>query len=233
MYSKKTALITGAGRRIGANIAIYLAKKKWNIVLHYNNSGTEAEAIAKVISKMSVEVELVRCDLSTMDHNIMEINADQIDLLINNASCFENDNISNYNHDSIMKHLKVNLVAPMLLTKLFVEKSSGSINPCIINLLDCYSGDLCNSFLSYKLSKESLAHFTKIAAATLAPKIRVNSIALGQTIRNNRQSKENFQQSITKKGMLKKAVSQNSIENSIDYILDNQNFTGNIIELRN
>ena len=113
------------------------------------------------------------------------------DCLINNASVFENDKLENFNSKSWEKHLTTNLKAPALLSKEFSKNTRGKNNN-IINIIDQRVFKLTPFFFSYTLSKSGLYTLTKTSAMSLAPKIRVNGIAPGPTIKNKRQSDKHF-----------------------------------------
>ncbi|WHQ47158.1 MAG: SDR family NAD(P)-dependent oxidoreductase [Candidatus Midichloria sp.] len=226
------ALITGAAKRIGKIISLNLAQNGWDLLLHYNSSKVEVEELKKTVEKSGIKAEVLHCDfrnLGSIEHLIKQ---DSLDLLINNASSFENDNIGNFFYEDITNKLKINLIAPMLLTKVFVKKSANVPNSNIINILDCGIKNIPSNFISYYITKNALAHFTKIAARNLAPTIRVNGIALGQTIKNPKQSEGNFNKAI-QQSLLKKNVSEKNLIDTIYYLIQNRNLTGNIIFLEN
>ncbi|MDJ1257271.1 MAG: SDR family NAD(P)-dependent oxidoreductase [Candidatus Midichloria sp.] len=226
------ALITGTAKRIGKIISLNLAQNGWDLLLHYNSSKAEAEALKRTVEKSGIKAELLHCDFRNLDNIEHLIQQDNLDLLINNASSFGNDNINNFFYEDIANKLKINLIAPMLLTKAFVKKSVNVSNPNIINILDCEIKNIPSNFISYNITKNALAHFTKIAAKNLAPTIRVNGIALGHTIKNPKQSEENFNKAI-QYSLLKKNVSEKNLLDTIYYLIQNENLTGNIIFLEN
>lgn len=225
-------MITGAAKRIGKAIALHLASSGYNIVLHYNHSVREAFDLKEELLAMNVEVELLHCDFMLSNIDSLKIKSPSLDLLINNASMFKNDKIEDMTESSLMDHLRVNAVAPILMTKHFVRKSTASDNPSIINILDYDMSDHKNNFISYKISKYMLSHFTNVSAAILAPKVRVNGIAPGHMIKNEIQSEEHFNDAI-KSGRLKRAISEKSLLNTLDYLATNKNISGSILSISN
>jgi len=225
-----TALVTGAAKRVGRVIAMNLANHGWDIVLHYNSSNADAEILKEILEQKNVKVELLKYDFNNLDGIKDLVKQSHLDLLINNASIFENDNLNNMSSQSIAKHFNINIIAPMLLTQVFAERSINSANPNIINILDCEIKNVSTDFVSYHMSKKSLANFTEIAAKTLAPRIRVNGIALGQTMKNHKQSQKNFDY-LVKQSLLKKIVSEENLVDTMNYLIQNKNTTGNIIFL--
>ena len=152
-----------------------------------------------------------------------------LDCLINNASIFENDSISNFNEKSFNKHIDINLKSPSILTqdfKKFVKKNKGSI----INIIDQRIFKLTPYFFSYTLSKTGLETLTKVSAMNLAPNIRVNGIAPGPTIKNKRQSEVHFKKQ-WKSLILKSKVNVKNICTTVKYFNENDNTTGQIISV--
>ena len=189
-------IITGAATRIGAAIAKKLSGPNVEMIIHYNKSKTNAEKLQKELKKNNTKVWLVKGDLAKENDlkKIIKFSKSKLkyfDCLINNASLFENDNLKNFTSKSWDNHLDVNLKAPAYLTKEFAKNTKGKNNN-IINIIDQRVFKLTPFFLSYTLSKTGLYTLTKTSAMSLAPKIKVNGIAPGPTIKNKRQSDNHF-----------------------------------------
>ena len=189
-------IITGGATRMGAAIARHLSGANKEILIHYNKSRLKAEKLKKELSKKGTKVYIVKGDLSkeTDIKKIIKFAKSKLkffDCLINNASLFENDKLENFSLDSWSKHLRTNLRAPALLTKEFAKNVKGKNNN-IINIIDQRVFKLTPYFFSYTLSKTGLYTLTKTSAMSLAPNIRVNAIAPGPTIKNQRQSEKHF-----------------------------------------
>ena len=148
---------------------------------------------------------------------------------INNASMFENDKLENFSSDSWNKHLNINLKAPAMLTKEFAKNIKGKNNN-IINIIDQRVFKLTPFFFSYTLSKTGLYTLTKTSAMSLAPKIRVNGIAPGPTIKNKRQSKIHFKKQYLATP-LKQQVNVDEISNAVDFFIKNSSITGQVISI--
>ena len=189
-------IITGGATRIGAAIAKKLSGTKKEILIHFNKSKSKAEKLKKELEGNGTKVYLVKGDLSKeKDVNKIvkyaKLKLKYFDCLINNASLFENDKIENFTTDSWGKHLRTNLRTPALLSKEFAKNIKGKNNN-IINIIDQRVFKLTPYFFSYTISKTGLYTLTKTSAMSLAPKIRVNGIAPGPTIKNQRQSVKHF-----------------------------------------
>ena len=151
------------------------------------------------------------------------------DCLINNASLFENDKLDNFNSKSWENHISTNLKAPALLTKEFSKNIRGKNNN-IINIIDQRVFKLTPYFFSYTLSKTGLYTLTKTSAMSLSPKIRVNGIAPGPTIKNKRQSQKHFRSQYLATP-LKQQVNVDEICNAVDFFIKNSSITGQVLAI--
>ena len=233
MESKKI-IITGSATRIGAAIAKSLAGYGRQITLHYNTSNNEVKKLKKDLEYSGVKVFLIKADLSKIKNTKKIIPyafkmMKGIDCLINNASIFEKDELSNFNKKSFNSHLDINLRAPAILTqdfKKYIKTKKGNI----INIIDQRIFKLTPFFFSYTISKTGLQSLTKISAISLAPNIRVNGIAPGPTIKNKRQSEIHFKKQ-WKSLVLESKVDPKNICETVKYFIKNNNVTGQIISV--
>ena len=225
-------IITGGATRIGAAIAEKLSGSGVEIVIHYNKSKLNAEKLKKKLSKKLTKVYLVKGDLSK-EPDLKKIvkfckkKLKYFDCLINNASLFENDKLENFTIDSWGKHLRTNLRAPAYLSKEFSKNIRGKNNN-IINIIDQRVFKLTPFFFSYTISKTGLYTLTKTSAICLAPRIRVNGIAPGPTLKNKRQSKKHFKKQYLA-APLKKQVDVSEICNAVDFFIKNSSITGQVL----
>jgi len=232
---QKTALITGAAIRVGREIALNLADKDYNIVIHYNSSTSQAEQLAEEIRSKNVKSYLLKADLANQDEVSQIIpslgkQGISLDLLINNAAMFEKDNIANIDSASWQSHINVNLFASLLLIKDFTAQYKGSSGN-VINITDGMDNwSISPTFLSYSLSKLGLENATKLLAKELAPNIRINAIAPGPTL-EGKQDKEDTFEKLKKIIPLNRVSMPQEICDTVDYILASPSLTGQIINL--
>jgi NAD(P)-dependent dehydrogenase (short-subunit alcohol dehydrogenase family) len=231
--SKKIALVTGSATRIGGIIATYLAKRSWSVILHYNNSKDEAMIMAEKLAKIT-DVFLIKADLSSsLDAQSLIPIINQkfgiVNLLINNASYFQNDNLENLDDHILNKHLQINLNASLILSK-YIAKQQPNLKANIINLLDCSIANPTINFLSYKISKSALAYATKSLALSLAPFVRVNAICPGPVLASSNQSASHFND-LCKNTPLGYSATTLEICRTIDFILKTKSITGQLIFL--
>ena len=225
-------IITGGATRIGAAIANKLSGPGVEIVIHYNKSKLNAEKLKKKLSKNLTKVYLIKGDLSKESDlkkivKFCKIKLKYFDCLVNNASLFENDKLENFTTDSWGKHLRTNLRAPALLSKEFAKNVKGENNN-IINIIDQRVFKLTPFFFSYTISKTGLYTMTKTSAISLAPKIRVNGIAPGPTLKNKRQSEKHFKKQYLATP-LKRQVNVSEICNAVDFFIKNKSITGQVL----
>ena len=145
------------------------------------------------------------------------------------SSLFESDDIVTMTRQSWDAHIEPNLRAPLRLTQLMAE-NLGDRQGNVINLIDQRVLKLTPQFLSYTLSKSALWTLTQTLAQALAPKIRVNAIAPGPTIKNQRQSDEHFEAQIAATP-LGRGPSLDEFTSTIAWILATPSLTGQMIAL--
>ena len=227
-------IITGGATRIGAAIARKLSGKNKEILIHYNNSKSKAEILKKDLQNSGSKIYLVKGDLSkeTDVNKIIKFAKSKLkyfDCLINNASLFENDKLENFSTKNWGKHLRTNLRTPALLSKEFAKNVKEGNNN-IINIIDQRVFKLTPFFFSYTISKTGLYTLTKTSAMSLSPKIRVNGIAPGPTIKNKRQSEKHFKKQYLATP-LKKQVDVKEICNAVDFFIKNRSITGQVLAI--
>ncbi|MBV7256347.1 SDR family oxidoreductase [Pacificimonas sp. WHA3] len=185
----KLALVTGGTQRLGAAIAAELAAHGWALALHYRSAPEPTPELAQAVAKASIRSATFPADLSEEGSEsklIADVTAHfetPPTLLINNASLFGADRLDNTGIDDLMRHYRVNTAAPTMLAKAFVAqlRMSGD-RGAIVNMLDQRLAQPHGDNLAYTMSKFALAGLTEILARTLAPDVRVNSVAPGLTI---------------------------------------------------
>lgn len=177
----KTALVTGAAKRIGKAIAVGLAKQGSNVIVHYDRSESEAEKLRNELVELGVKSWLVKTNLRDSESCKLVIEesrrmAGAIDVLVNNASVFSASDMHNVKLEDIEVEMLTNAWAPFLLTKHFSEKTeSGKV----VNILDTRVAGYDFNHFAYYLSKKMLEILTKSMALKLAPRISVNGVAPG------------------------------------------------------
>lgn len=229
---KQTALVTGASKRIGKAIAEYLAAKGWNLIIHYNTSAKAAEQLFAELSKKytSQHFQIVKTDLANANEVVALIpkvvsRYGEFDLLVNNASVFDRGYLLETSAELFDSQFNVNLKAPFFLMRDFANYcKKGNI----VNFVDTRVTSNKSNFVAYSLSKKGLWELTQMAALEFAPGIRVNAIAPGLTLAPEDED-ENYLQNLAETIPMKRPGGLDPILKSMDYILENNYLTGQLL----
>lgn len=183
----KVALVTGAARRIGAEIARTLHHAGLNIVLHYHSSGEEAKLLCEQFNQVREHSAVaIRAELQEVDSiNALMAQAGKawgrLDVLVNNASRFYKTpvgKITEFAWDDLMNS---NLKAPFFLSQAAAPLLADA-QGCIINITDIHADTPLRDYSIYCISKSGLVMMTKVLAKELGPRVRVNAIAPGSVM---------------------------------------------------
>ena len=228
----RAALITGAGRRIGRAISLALAQAGYAVVLHANHSRGEAEKLASEIVGAGGRASVVLADLAEPEavRGLMPAAAafGPLTLLVNNASLFDEDEITTIERARFERTFAVNLTAPVLLAQAFAAQALGGADASIVNLVDQRVLKPTPRFFSYTLSKSALAGATVTLAQALAPKLRVNAVAPGPTLPSPRQTAEQFARQAAAVP-LKRGPTPQDIAAAVLYLAQAKSVTGTVI----
>ncbi|MBU3719882.1 MAG: SDR family oxidoreductase [Burkholderiaceae bacterium] len=202
---RPACLITGAGARIGREIAKAMSEAGWDIAIHYRQSAGPAQALAGELSQpgrqakcfqSDLESEAAVCDLFERAHRAFPA----LSCVVNNASEFEFDRPEHVRAESLSRHFQANLVTPVILTRCLHDalapmhqKGADPIG-VVIHLLDQKLANPNPDFFSYTLSKAALLEATRLCASALAPVLRVVAVAPGITLPSADQTEAEFQQ---------------------------------------
>ncbi|WP_421787708.1 SDR family NAD(P)-dependent oxidoreductase [Hyphobacterium sp.] len=179
----KIALVTGAGKRLGAAIAKALAEDGYRLWVHFNSSADSAGDVVEHIRSNGGEAEAVQFDLAnTATLAPLVHGLGRIDVLVNSASVFDYDSADALQSENMQRILSVNLIAPALLASVIAGRHEDRNSGNIINLLDQKLYNLNPDHFSYTLAKAGLHTATETMAMQFAPRVRVNAIAPGLTL---------------------------------------------------
>ena len=231
----KTALVTGASKRIGKQIALDLARDGWAVAIHYAKSQLAAQELVNEILLMGGEAISVGGDLADEKSPQKIINScvdglGPLTLLVNNASRFERDDLSDMSVDGWDLHSHINLRAPVFLAQSFAAQLPDDQKGNIINLIDQRVWRLNPEFYSYTASKAGLWAATQTMAQSLAPRIRVNAIGPGPALPSSRMDASEFEKqcSLTP---LETGTNPQEISSALRFILSTPSMTGQMIAL--
>jgi NAD(P)-dependent dehydrogenase (short-subunit alcohol dehydrogenase family) len=229
----KTVLVTGAAKRIGRAIALHLGQAGYDVAVHYNHSEADAAETVARLHEMGVRAAALNADLSLegdAQHLLSRASTllGPFTALVNNASVFADDGIATMTRASWDKHIETNLRAPMVLAQNFAGQLPPGADGAIVNILDQRLLKPTPRYLSYGVSKAGLHWLTVTLAQALAPRIRVNAVAPGPTIRNERQSEAHFkrQQETT---VLGRGSTPDEVAAATRYLIEASAVTGQTI----
>lgn len=237
------ALVTGAGKRLGRAMALYLAGRGYDVAVHYAGSQAGADATVAEIIAMGRRAVALQADLlveartETLIPRAVAQLGGPLTLLINNASIFEYDTITTATRQSWDRHIESNLRAPFVLSQAFAAQAPQAVpdaagepvaQAMILNMIDQRVLKLTPEFMSYTIAKMGLWALTQTSAQALAPHIRVNAIGPGPTLQGARQSVEHFakQRAST---ILQRGVNPADIIAALGFFLDAPAVTGQLV----
>lgn len=237
--SAAVALITGASRRIGRQIAIELHRAGYNIAVHYHHSKDEAAELAQILNSQRTN-SCTSFQADILDTQTLKLLVDkvanhwgQLDLLVNNASTFFPTPHITPNDDDWNNLMGTNLKAPYYLSLAAIphlKKTAGNI----INIVDIYGLQPLKNHSVYCMAKSALVMMTKSLAKDLAPEIRVNGVAPGAILWPENASTLDLekQQTVINRTALKRQGSANDIAKTVRFLAMNADYvTGQIIKV--
>lgn len=236
MTTHPTTLITGAGRRIGAAIARHLAAQGHHLVLHYNQSRAEAEALAAELRTLPAapSITLVQADLQTPDtlgdfwQGLPPVTA-----VIHNASRYTRDTLPNFKAQELRAHMAVNFVSPLILSQGFMQQLPSGVAGNIIVLGDDALGwSTSPEFFTYSISKHSWRAAIDVLAAACAPHVRANVLALVPTLPGTQDPDGMFER-LAKHSPLARTGEIAEVLAAIDFLLKSPGVTGQTLGLGN
>jgi NAD(P)-dependent dehydrogenase (short-subunit alcohol dehydrogenase family) len=229
----RVALVTGAAKRIGRQIALSLAQRGWDVAVHYGHSEADAATLVAEIQALGQRAVALQADLSheaevrnLVPRAIAALG--KLTCLVNNASLFEQDDAATFSPQCLNKHMQVNLSAPLLLAQALHAATADGEQACVINLLDQKLYNLNPDFLSYTLSKAALQCATTTLAQALAPRLRVVGIAPGISLISGEQSEDDFALA-HQRTPLGRSSTPLDIANTVCFVADAAAITGTTI----
>ncbi|PZQ97939.1 MAG: short chain dehydrogenase [Cereibacter sphaeroides] len=241
--AENRALVTGAARRLGRAMALYLAGRGYDVAVHYSGSADEAAATVAEIQALGRKAVALQADLlveaetETLVHRAAQALGGPLTALVNNASVFDYDTVSTATKESWDRNIGSNLRAPFVLIQHFAaqapkaakdEHDEPVAQAMVLNMCDQRVRNLTPDFMTYTIAKMGLWALTRTAAMALAPDIRVNAIGPGPTLIGARQGQEHFdaQRAAT---VLHRGSNPADITAALGYFLDAPAVTGQLL----
>lgn len=237
------ALVTGAGRRLGRAMALYLGARGFDVAVHYAGSAEAAAEVVAELRGMGRRAEALAADfldeaqVTPLLGRAAEALGGPVTCLINNASIFEYDTARTVTRAGWDRHMESNLRAPFVLCQAMAAQGlepgtdaqgEACASGLIVNMIDQRVRKPTPEFMSYTIAKMGLWAMTRTLAQALAPAIRVNAIGPGPTLRGARQSTAHFtaQRAAT---LLQRGASAEDVTAALGYLLDAPAVTGQLI----
>jgi NAD(P)-dependent dehydrogenase (short-subunit alcohol dehydrogenase family) len=225
--NERTAIVTGAGKRVGAGIARALLDDGWTVVAHVHRAEDGVPDGAIKIAADLTDEDCADAVFAAAD------SLPPIRLLVNNAARFAWDTFGEFSTSEFDAHMAVNVRAPALLIERFARarNSADNADALVVNLLDSKLSSPNPDYLSYTLSKYALAALTELAARALAGRrIRVNGIAPALMLRSSGQTEENFRH-MHANNPLRRGVEPSDVVEALRYLIDAKAVTGQVITI--
>jgi NAD(P)-dependent dehydrogenase (short-subunit alcohol dehydrogenase family) len=229
----KTALITGAAKRVGRAIALELARAGYDIAIHFRESGGDAAALAREIEGLGRRTALVQADLedeaaveAMLPAAIAQLGS--VTALVNNASLFVRDEVIDVTREGWNRQLAVNLRAPFVLMQQFARLLPSDAHGAVVNMLDQRVWNFTPHFISYTVSKAGLWTLTQTMALALAPRIRVNGVGPGPILPNDNQSAEHFHTHWSSLPLQRK-IDPDEVAQTVHFLIESPSLTGQMI----
>ncbi|MEZ2329479.1 SDR family oxidoreductase [Mesorhizobium sp. RCC_202] len=229
------ALVTGGAKRIGKAIVEDLAAHGFAVAIHANRSGAEAEALANKVRGEGGRAVVIAADLTDMDAvsdlvGQSEAALGPVTLLVNNASLFVDDSVEDFDWQAWDRHFAIHVKTPALLAQNFARALPERAQGLIVNVVDQRVWRPTPRYFSYALSKSALWTQTQMLAQALGPRIRVNAIGPGPTLKNARQDDHDFDSQV--EGLiLKRGPQLSEFGATIRYLWQARSVTGQMIAL--
>ena len=237
------ALITGGAKRLGREMALYVAARGYDVAVHYASSQAASDEVVAEVQTLGCRATALPADL-LIEAEVQELLpaagaalGGPITCLINNASIFEYDTLETATRTSWDRHIESNLRAPFVLSQAFaaqLPKAQMDANNeplaqgLIVNMIDQRVRKLTPEFASYTIAKMGLWALTQTAAQALAPHVRVNAIGPGPTLQGARQTLEHFQKQ-RENTVLTRGANPSDITAALGYFIDAPAITGQLL----
>jgi pteridine reductase len=221
----KTALVTGAAKRVGREIALSLARRGANIIVHYHTSAADARAVVAEIKSLGVDAIAVKADQT----NARQVQAavakagrhfGRIDILVASAAVFKRTPFPTLTEADWNFHIDANLKGPFLFA---LETGKHMKTGKMIFFADWAALRPYRNYLPYVVSKAGIVCLTKALAKELAPRIQVNAIAPGPVLLpEDFPAKE--RRAVVNATLVKRLGSPKDIVNSVLFLLEGGDF---------
>lgn len=227
------ALVTGAARRLGAAFALDLAKRGWDLWLHYHTSEVEARALAAKIGALGRRAHPVRADLAApggVEALVARLEELPPALVVHSASAWTQDTAETASSEAWEESHRLHVWSAVVLARALSRWSAGGTGEGhLVTLLDSRLRDRDPAHFSYAFAKRELALLTRYLAAELAPAVRVNGLAPGLILRSEGTAAAAWAKAGREATPLARTGRTADLVRALRYLLDNRFVTGQIL----
>jgi NAD(P)-dependent dehydrogenase (short-subunit alcohol dehydrogenase family) len=237
-FAPKKVLVTGAARRLGRVIAETLSAAGHGVVIHARSSTEEAQSLVDQLRAVNPATWVVRGDLGETEQlqgmlqEAASLVGGPLSGLVNSASVFDFDSAQHPDQAIFLHAMKVNLLAPTILSSLFASQAEDAGDACIVNVLDQKLWNLNPDFFSYTLSKAGLLAATEMMARAYAPRVRVNAVAPGLLMPSFDQTEAEFM-TVASVNAMRRPINPRDVSAAVAFLMDNAGVTGEVIRIDN
>lgn len=230
----RIAIVTGAAHRVGRGIALALAGEGADIFVHYNRSAEMAERTADDITRLGRRAVVGSADLADPDAaaDVVAAVVDSLGrptILVNSASGFPVDTLEDVAWAGWQRTLDVTLSGPVFLTQAFAATLDDD-EAAVVNITDVKTATPYHRHFSYTVAKGGIDTFTRAAALALAPRVRVNAVALGVVLPPQTEEAE-YAERLAADLPLRRAGGVEPVADAVVALIRNDFVTGEIIRV--
>ena len=231
----RTAIVTGGAVRVGGAITRELARRGASVFIHYNRSAAPAEALRSEIADAGGIAAIGSVDLSDPGSATDLVAAAQGALgpptiLVNSASGFPADTIDDVTVDGFRAAQDLSLITPMMLIQTFARQVPRELGGAVVNITDVKTMRPYTKHLSYMLAKGGIDTLTRAAALALAPKVRVNAVALGVILPPSDED-DDYARNLAADLPLQRVGGAQVVADAVAFLCENDFITGEIVRV--
>lgn len=229
------AVVTGAGRRLGREFALAMARRRYAVLVHHHCSADAAAELVQELRQTGVSAAAVQADFrtpATAANFVFSAAAElgEVQVLINSAAVFQDRPLPEIDELHCSEHLAVNLLAPLFLTQHFARLLKPDSTGHVINVLDWRALRPRANWLVYTAAKAGLAAATQTLALQLAPRIQVNAIAPGAILPPEDRPDWHAARALAEIP-LQRAGNPQELVRALNFLLDSTFITGEILHV--
>lgn len=232
MEQRRTALVTGAGRRIGRAIAVALGARGMHVAVHYNSSEAGAQEAAAEIERSGGQALCLHADLSRPDGPAGLVHAavgalGQLDVLVNSAAVMLRTPVGEVTTTTWDEMFAINLRAPFFVSQAaapHLAQRHGSI----VNLADLAAFETWPAYVPHGVTKAGIVQMTRALARAFAPEVRVNAVAPGTVLLPESWSEDTAQR-LASSTPLQRLGSPQDVTRTVLFLIESEYITGETI----